>query len=172
MPSFSQGFDTSKGTFRFQNSLGQFSKISNTVFLRALEAGRVAGSAAAKAAAPVGNHGQGRKAGGTLKKSIRATTRGSSVVISTNVPYAQTIEEGSGELEIGPALMRFYWVNRGRMFTGPATKMYPDNTYVGRNWPAIVRRPPFKPQPYLKPGLQAAADEITRYSIANIRAGK
>ena len=158
MPSF--GFELDASGRSFRNSSGRYAKVSETMFQRALEAGRVAGSATAKSEAP--------KKTGSLAKSIRATKHGSSIRISASTPYAETIELGAGELEIGPALMRFFWVNRGRMFTGPATKMYPDNTYVGRNWPAIVTRPAFQPQPYLQPGLEAAEEAMVAYLKRNL----
>jgi len=120
---------------------------------RALRAGGVAGKAAAKEAAPYSS--------GKLHRSIRYTASGGQLEIYSDAPYARVIEEGSGPLKIGPALMRFFWQNQGRMFTGPPSDKYPDNYPEAKyNWPAVVTRPPIEPNPFLRPALKVAQEAI------------
>lgn len=154
MASFNIAHNFNKVRFRASN--GQYAKTNQVLFKRAVASAARKGKAVAQAEAP--------KSTGRLARNIKSSTSGSKAVISTRTPYAMAIEYGDGPRKIGPAFMRFYWKNQGRMFTGPPSKKWPDgNWYAKYNWPAVVTRPPIKSRPFLRPGVEAMEAELVRY---------
>lgn len=158
MPTFGVHADFTKVGVR--NSLGRYAQRSGVVFDRSIKHAARRGAQVSRTTAP--------SKSGALRKSIHGSGRGGAARIWSDSPYARVVELGDKRRRIpasGRARMTFYWEKRGRMFGYGGSD---SGKFDKRNWPAVVTRPKFKPQPYLRPGLEAAEQAMIDYMKKNL----